>query len=302
MGKKDKKIVRYEEGGNSARLYAKYKSKYLSLRAQLGGGNGENDERSEPASISSVSVQNIVPFTVPITTTATTLTSPLLELPINDELNRWIHQDNVIIKQKTVKKIDDKEEIVDRDVKIEDGPIAYYPEIVKQYGNPTYFVNQPMGVAKWIKGYTERDISPHEYIMLKDEYVEHIKPKPHYDYVYSVIKVWIPPEKLVEVLQISGSINYDPLYKHLRARCHNFAANFATFRTVYDLLEGFPSEYAENIATKEENVDIDLEITKKLVSKYGESGEFAKELATPSYPLEQIVSSGILGLGTTIGL
>ena len=76
-----------------------------------------------------------------------------------------------------------------------------YSKIVARYGKPSYCVNQKHGVCKWIKGETEKDISPHELITLKDEYVEHTKPKPHRDFVYSVVKVYIPPEFLVDDLK-----------------------------------------------------------------------------------------------------
>ena len=186
------------------------------------------------------------------------------------DLSNWIHKEGVTVDGLIVEK----------------GPVAYYSEMVKKYGKPTYCVNQPQGVCKWIKGMTEKDITPHESIMLKDEFVKHDKPKEHYDFMYSIVKVYVPPEKLVEVLKISGSINYDPLLKHLRARCGSFAANFATFKTAFDVIDGTKTDYGENINSKEEKEQFNEELTKQKVME--NQTKYSKELQQDSYPIETI--------------
>lgn len=169
----------------------------------------------------------------------------------------------------------------------EDGPVKYYSKIVAKYGKPTYFVNQPEGVCKWIKGQTEKDIFPHEYIMLKDEYVLHTKPFEHRDFMSSVIKVHIPPESLVDIIKISDSINYDPLLKHLRARCASFAANYATFRTAFETIDKKANvSYATNITNKEPQEKNNEEYTKSKVIE--NQKKYSYELSLPYYELDKI--------------
>ena len=170
--------------------------------------------------------------------------------------------------------------------KEENGPVAYYSEMVAKYGKPTYCVNQKGGVCRWIKGQTEKDITPHEMIVLEDEFVKHDKPAEHYDFMYSIIKVYVPPEKLVEVLKISGSINYDPLLKHLRARCGSFAANFATFKTTFDVLEGKGANYGEEIGQKEDKEQSNEDLTKEKVKE--NQIKYNVQLQEASYPIEKI--------------
>jgi len=168
----------------------------------------------------------------------------------------------------------------------DNGPVVVYHDIVKKYGEPTYCENIPKGVCKWIKGQTNNDISPHEIIMLKDEFVHHTKPAEHYDFLYSVVKVYIPPESLVDVIKISGSINYDPLKKYLRARCASFAANFATLRTVFDVIDKKSSDYGTNINKKDDEKQSNEEYVKMKVKENQE--RYALELAKPYYDLDKV--------------
>ena len=170
--------------------------------------------------------------------------------------------------------------------KQENGPVAYYSKMVAKYGKPTYCVNQPGGACKWIRGKTEKDIFPHEKIMLKDEFVHHTKPQSHYDFMYSICKVYVPPESLVDVIKISESVNYDPLMKYLRARCGSFAANFATFRTVFDVLDKKESDYGTNIGNKEMEEESNEEYVTRKVRENQE--KYANELMESFYDLDRI--------------
>ena len=60
--------------------------------------------------------------------------------------------------------------------------------------------------------------------------------------------------KLYDVLSISGSVNYDPLKKELFARCGSFEANFATLRTVFNVINNKKTEYGENINNKDDEI------------------------------------------------
>ena len=337
MGKKDGKKIRYQGGGDpleGAQYRAqKYKAKYLALRSrtQNGGaaganGDGENADPSQTLPVMTLptlpplptndSISAMVAQPMPSVEAQPTPSvkaqpmpsveaqpTPSTESPDDPAklgetvLSNWVNREDKVVIHTSQ---DDDGNEVTKEVTIT-SPVHYYGKMVKRYGEPNYLVNKPGGVAKWMKNDGERgrtDLGPHEFIMLKDEFVQHDKPREHYDFMYSIIKVYIPPEKLVDVIKISGSINYDPLYKNLRARCSSFAANFATFKTVYDTLEGSPSSYGENIDSKEDSEEQNEEITKLLIEKYGLDGQYGELIAKAEYDLESIPSgSGVLGLG-----
>lgn len=111
-------------------------------------------------------------------------------------------------------------------------PKERYDDLVKEFGEPSILVNEAGGLAIWYHPafYTQ--------IVLKDESIEHDKPKPHCDFLYATVNVVVPFELVPLLLQISDSINYDNLKKELTARCHFMGANVATLwlamRTLQD--------------------------------------------------------------------
>jgi hypothetical protein len=101
-------------------------------------------------------------------------------------------------------------------------PADRMQDIVDEFGTPNIFFNEPGGFAIWQKpDYFEK-------IMLKDESIAHSKPKPHCDFLYTTINVYIPEEKICQVMMISESIMYDRLKRELTTRCHFMGANIAT--------------------------------------------------------------------------
>lgn len=100
----------------------------------------------------------------------------------------------------------------------------YLPEAKRLFGSPTFIANVPDGMAYW-KMRGNNLFFDHT---LRDENVKHCVPKPHHDFFYSTIKLYVPPEKLEDVLSISGSISYDGLKHLLSARCGGIGANIAT--------------------------------------------------------------------------
>jgi len=103
-----------------------------------------------------------------------------------------------------------------------DGPKKYYETCVKMFGKPTAISNRRHGFAFWkTRGLFDEHL-------LRDEYVSHCVPRHHFDYFYSSVKIFIPKERLMDVLRISGSIAYDGLKKLLTARCASIGANIAT--------------------------------------------------------------------------
>mgnify|MGYP001417997867 CR=1 FL=1 len=101
-------------------------------------------------------------------------------------------------------------------------PRKRYTDVYKEFGSPTFRYNYPGGAAGWFnKGCFEK-------IMLVDESIEHLKPKPHCDFLYATVKCYIPFEYIMDVLSMSESVKYDQLKNTLTARCHFMGANVAT--------------------------------------------------------------------------
>lgn len=115
-----------------------------------------------------------------------------------------------------------------------------YIDMRKLFGNPVAVIPNKEGLALWTKDKMKKKVFGIKNIfqehLLRDEMVPHNCPKKHYDFFYSYIKVDIKPEKLPEVLSLSGSVGYDPLKKLLYARCASLAANIATLKVVSDIL------------------------------------------------------------------
>ena len=139
-------------------------------------------------------------------------------------------------------------------------PVSAYSKLVNKFGKPQVLDNSANGICIW-----KENIAPYIELWLRDEYVEHVAPAPHRDYFYSFIKVYIPPEKLCDTVKISGSITYDPLKKLLRARCQSIAANLATFRTVFELLNDKTIDYGKNIGKKDEEIQSNEEYVREQI-------------------------------------
>lgn len=101
-------------------------------------------------------------------------------------------------------------------------PKEYYPKCVKMFGQPDAISREKHGFAFWK---TKGLFNEH---LLRDEDVKHCVPRNHHDYFYSSVKFFVPKDKVMDVLSISGSIAYDGLKKLLTARCGGIGANYAT--------------------------------------------------------------------------
>lgn len=110
----------------------------------------------------------------------------------------------------------------------------YFPIAVKKVGEPTFYVNVKGGMVRWLLGGNSL-FSEH---LLIDERVAHCVPRKHLDFFYSSVKFYVPPNKLLDVLKISGSITYDGLKKELTARCGSIEANIATLYLAMKVASG----------------------------------------------------------------
>ena len=109
----------------------------------------------------------------------------------------------------------------------------YAEKLIKEYGQPDE-VTETM--LKWNSlgsfGKGERET----YII--DESIPHAFPKPHRDYVYTVMNIKVPSDMLDTLGHVTGSIIYDGLKEEVTARCGSLYANAATLGFVRDMVEG----------------------------------------------------------------
>lgn len=168
---------------------------------------------------------------------------------------------------------------------INNKPKKFYIKIRKELGKPIFAANVPHGMAFWK---TKGLFSEH---ILKDEEISHCVPAKHVDYFYSSIICYIPPNKLKDVLSISGSIQYDGLKKLLTARCASINANIATLylgmmvanckMKIKDVKKkGLYGKYIRGEQKPHAKLKQEMLKIKKINHK-----KYKKELKNPFYPL-----------------
>jgi hypothetical protein len=88
-------------------------------------------------------------------------------------------------------------------------------------------------------------------IEVKDEYILHCCPAPHYDYVYSTIDLHVPKRFVRVLAESSESILLDLLKNEVTARCATLSANAVTLNYVLDVVservKGSKEEYESRI-------------------------------------------------------
>lgn len=75
-------------------------------------------------------------------------------------------------------------------------------------------------------------------IVVKDEYILHGSPAPHYDFVYCYVEVKVPTEFAEALAESSESILIDFLKGEVGARCGSLTANATTLNYVLDVVAG----------------------------------------------------------------
>lgn len=121
---------------------------------------------------------------------------------------------------------------------------------------PDVLHNHPEGFAIWKDPMD--GILRHE---IKDEIVKHCVPSPHIDFLYTTIIFFIPPEVVPSVQKISGSVMLDLLKNEVTARCGSTAANYATLKTVVDLVNDFIESQDKSLSYNKERVESKLPST-----------------------------------------
>ena len=73
-------------------------------------------------------------------------------------------------------------------------------------------------------------------IVVKDEYILHGSPSPHYDFIYCYIDLKVPHEFAEDMANSSESILIDFLKNEVGARCGSITANATTLNYVLDVV------------------------------------------------------------------
>lgn len=82
------------------------------------------------------------------------------------------------------------------------------------------------------------DVDGFKRIVVKDEYILHGSPSPHYDFVYSYIDLKVPHDLAEPLANSSESIMIDFLKNEVGARCGSITANAVTINYVLDVVYG----------------------------------------------------------------
>ena len=108
-------------------------------------------------------------------------------------------------------------------------PVAFVKSLTKKFGTPDELTDNR---AVW---YNKDGFKR---IEVKDEYILHCCPAPHYDYVYSTIDLHVPKKYVRVLADSSESILLDLLKNEVTARCATLSANAVTLNYVLDVVSG----------------------------------------------------------------
>ena len=108
-------------------------------------------------------------------------------------------------------------------------PVEYAEFLGKTFGSPDELTKEQ---AVW------HNKDGFKRIVVRDEYILHGSPAPHYDFVYCYIDLEVPEELSDELAECSGSILIDHLKNEVGARCGSLTANATTLNFVLDVVAG----------------------------------------------------------------
>jgi hypothetical protein len=108
-----------------------------------------------------------------------------------------------------------------------DEPAEYATHLMKTFGDPDGITDS---IAIW---YNQDGFKR---IEIKDEYIMHTSPVPHYDYCYCYIDLAVPHNLSSALADCSESILLDHLKHEVGARCASLAANAVTINFVMDVV------------------------------------------------------------------
>jgi hypothetical protein len=108
-------------------------------------------------------------------------------------------------------------------------PKEFARHLIKQFGAPA---EETGTQATW---YAKDGFKK---IVVKDEYILHCCPEPHYDFVYSTVDLHVPKKYVRALADSSESILLDLLKNEVTARCATLSANAVTLNYVIDVVAG----------------------------------------------------------------
>jgi hypothetical protein len=116
----------------------------------------------------------------------------------------------------------------------------YYKYTTKWLGKPNITANKMViwdrNILKKYK-YYGYNICFYQ-IIIKDESIKHNCPTLHDDFIYISVKIYIPEDKLINVLKLPGSIYYDPYKQLLITRCGSIQTNIVLLKLATDVAIG----------------------------------------------------------------
>lgn len=108
-------------------------------------------------------------------------------------------------------------------------PANYSKHLEKTFGEPDEITNEQ---TVW------QNIDGFKKVVVRDEYILHGSPAPHYDFIYCYIDLEVPEDLSDELAKCSGSILIDHLKNEVGARCGSLTANATTLNFVLDVVAG----------------------------------------------------------------
>ena len=106
-------------------------------------------------------------------------------------------------------------------------PVNYAKHLENTFGSPDEMTNSQL--CWFNKDGFKR-------IVVKDEYILHGSPAPHYDFVYCYVDQKVPEKFAQALAESSGSILIDYLKGEVGARCGSLTANATTLNYVLDVV------------------------------------------------------------------
>lgn len=121
-------------------------------------------------------------------------------------------------------------------------PVEYAKKLIATFGQPDELTDHQ---CTWY------NIDGFKRVVVKDEYILHGSPMPHYDFVYSYIDLKVPDKLATKLAESSESIFVDFLKGEVGARCGTLSANATTLNyvmdVVYDRVKPSLEEYEKRI-------------------------------------------------------
>lgn len=138
-----------------------------------------------------------------------------------------------IAKQKSGKKLDHDTDLANEYIHesysnwTNQEPIEYAKHLSKTFGQPDEMTDSQL--CWFAKDGFKR-------IVVKDEYILHGSPAPHYDFIYCYVDIAVPEKYARALADSSGSIIIDYLKGEVGARCSSLTANACTLNYVLDVV------------------------------------------------------------------